>query len=176
MSEYELLRSEMMDNQKTITQYELTLYTAVSALIAFALGKQEYYYCLIPYVAIIPLYLLAEAKRQSICDIAAYLSVFCEGETINWEKRHQKIEAQTRAKRNWRSTFLYYFIAVVCSGTAIFKLFISGYAPLAMWIRVAILLVFTIIVLAFLKANTINYVELRKKRIKQWTKLKEQEE
>lgn len=105
MSEYELLRQEILEDYKAITQYNLALFSIVSATLAFVLGREEYYLCLVPYLAIVPLFLLCEVTRKNICRIASYMAVFLEGEAYNWENRHQKLEFKKSKKETGNRYF-----------------------------------------------------------------------
>lgn len=168
MSEYEMLRNEMMDNYKIIAQYDSTLYAIVAAVLAIVYKQQSFVLCLIPYIAIIPLYLASEAKRQSICKIAAYLFVFHEGQDkeYNWETRHQCFDYGT--KRNWKNVFQYYFLSAICSAAAIYMCLQSTYSITAKWLISTAVVVLTLGIIIFMIFNTVNYPKLRAEYINKW--------
>lgn len=104
MKEYEMLRAEMMDDYKTISQYNVVLYTATATILAFAIKDGTFLSCLIPYCVLLPLYLICEAKRRGICRIAAYLNVYYEGTEYNWERRHHVFDETV--EKNKKKRFL----------------------------------------------------------------------
>lgn len=175
MSEYELLRNEILENYDAIKQYNLALYVAVISVLTFALDKQNFVYCLIPYIAIIPLYFACEGKNRNICKIASYLHVFREGDKYNWERRHQKYDELFSEKRNWRSISLYYFLSILCSTMSITKIFLLDYNICIKLLLSTLVFIFTIVVIVIMKLNTINYVDCRKTMIANWKKIKSEQ-
>ncbi len=170
MSEYELLRNEIVECYDTIKQYNLAAYATVVAIFAFATEQSDsFLYYLIPYVAIIPLYIACESKNHNICKIAAYMYVFLEGDNkYNWERRHQKYDELFSQKRNWRSISLYYFLSILCSIMSIVKIYMLNYNLHIKLLFSILVFVFTIVVIVIMKANTINYVDCRKTMIENW--------
>ena len=173
MNEYELLREEMMENFKVISQNTSVLYTAVAAIFALAINTNNFIFYMIPYFVIVPVFLASEAKARSNCRIGAYLNVFCEGTEYNWERRHQMLEENIHQKRNWRSTLYYYILGFVSSVAAEIQLIFSVNSCLEKWIYGSAILLWTIVAFVILKKNTIDYAEERKKMIKQWMEIRD---
>lgn len=90
MKEYELLRQEILDKINAIVQYNILLYTATTAVLAFAFEKENPFLCLLPYVVILPIYLMVEELHNITSNIAAYMIVFLEGTDHNWETRYYR--------------------------------------------------------------------------------------
>lgn len=175
MNEYELLRNEMMDNFKIISQNTSILYTSFAAIFALAIKENNFLLYLVPYFVIIPLFLASEAKARSNCRIAAYLSVYCEGSEYNWERRHQRLDEETHQKRNWKSTLSYYLLGVISSVAGEIQLFCSNkYSCTEKWIYGSVIFLVTIIAFVILKLNTIDYAKERRKMINKWNKIKQQ--
>ncbi len=80
--EIELLRAEIIQNYNAIAQYNCVLYTAVTAVLAFAVNSDRYVMCLLPYVVMLPIHFLCETRSGNICRIGAYLYVF-SGENLS---------------------------------------------------------------------------------------------
>lgn len=175
MSEYELLRNEILENYDAIKQYNLALYVAVISVLTFALDKQNFLYCLIPYIAIIPLYFACESKNRNICKIAAYMNVFLEGNEYNWEMLHQKYDEKFNKKRNWKSISQYYFLSIMCSAIAIAKIFQLDYDTNTKWVLFSIVLIVTIVAIIAMGLSTINYVNCRKAMLENWKKIKNEQ-
>lgn len=159
MDEYGQLRNEIIEDYRTITQYNSVLYTVVAAILVFGLKENSYYLCLVSYVAILPLYLLCEAKRKDICRLASYMAVFGEGNDYKWELRHQKFEKNFKSKRNWQSIFPYYFAGFICSIISIYKITLDIDNFPENWFRIVLVSLLTIIMFIFMKCKSINYVE-----------------
>ena len=87
-TEYEALREEILNSLQIVKNYRSLLYTIVFAALAFAFDKDEAIIFLIPFCAIIPIYLLAMHQVDSTMRIGAYIYVFLEPETeCQWETR-----------------------------------------------------------------------------------------
>lgn len=87
-TEYEALREEILYSMQVVKNYRSLLYTLVIAILAFAFDKNEAVLFLLPFVAIIPLYLLAMHQVDSTIRIGAYICVFLEeGTECQWETR-----------------------------------------------------------------------------------------
>lgn len=173
MKEYELLRNEIIENYKIISQYNSILFTTVAAVLAVAIVRNTFYLCLVSYIAILPLYLASEAKHRSICRIASYLYVFLKGDDFRWETRQYQFNNGKR--RNWKSTIQYYLISVVCSSLAIYKLWRGNYIVETKVIFIIIIAILTLIIVAFMKFNYLSYNKTKEKMISDWQKIKSAE-
>ena len=89
MSEYELLKTEALKNSDHIVQYNSILYASTAAILAFGFDSKNTnpLVFLLPYVVILPVYLLIEKERESICRISSYMIFFLEGSDYLWETR-----------------------------------------------------------------------------------------
>lgn len=86
--EYEALREEILSSMQTIKSYRSLLYTIVIAALAFAFDKNEAMLFLVPFSAIVPIYLLAMHQIDSAMRLGAYIYVFIEpGSECQWETR-----------------------------------------------------------------------------------------
>ena len=182
MKEYEMLRAEMMDDYKTISQYNVVLYTATATILAFAIKDGTFLSCLIPYCVLLPLYLICEAKRRVICRIAAYLNVYYEGTEYNWERRHHVFDEtveKNKKKRFFRSSsspLPYYCIAIVCSIASLIKIPYDSQCWYLSVIEVACVVALTVIAILIMNANKTDYTDARNQYIKEWRAQKEAEE
>lgn len=175
MKEYELLREEMMEDYRAISNYNIALYSVVAAVFGLSLTQNVFYLSLTVYIAILPLFLLCESKRKNICFIAAYMAVYLEGEDFNWETRHQVYEKKYAVKRNWHSLFPYYFVGTLCSALSIIKLLFSDQLAILMIVISIVICIITIAVFAYMRKQSINYVNLRQEMKAQWEKVKSSE-
>ena len=75
-TEYEVLREEILSSIQTVKNYRSLLYTIVIAALAYAFDKDVVILFLVPFCAIIPLYLLAMHQIDSTMRIGAYIYVF----------------------------------------------------------------------------------------------------
>lgn len=177
MSEYEILRAEMMENYTEINNCRSVLYAAVATILTFAVQSDNYLMCLIPYLVIVPLFFLCESKHSKICWIGAYLYVYLEGDNFNWENRHHKYDARypKDSKREWQATLMYYIVSSTCSALSIYKIFCSEFTVFGQWVRAIIVFVLTLTIIIIMKKTTVQYVITRGAMIKQWKRLKDKE-
>ena len=122
MGEYELLRTEILEDCVGIRLYETGMYAAVGAILTFAINSTYYFACMIPYLVIISIFFIVISMRRANCKIGTYLYVFHEGGRYNWERRHVKFDK----KEGWlkRGTYAaYYLLSVACSVFTILKLY-----------------------------------------------------
>lgn len=86
--EYESLREEIMKSMQIVKEYRSIMYTIVVATLAFAFNKGIAILFLVPFSAIIPIYLLSMHQIDSVLRLGAYIYVFLEPETeCKWETR-----------------------------------------------------------------------------------------
>ena len=201
MKEYEMLRKEILDNISAIVQYNTLLYTATIAVLAFAFDKESSFLCLLPYVAIIPIYLMVEERRGTNSFIASYMIVFLEGAEHNWETRlynrettrlqskenkSKKKSAHSRGmlhrmKRTWKNLntparIPYLFISGCCSILAIYEAIIKNATAREKWALVILIFCVTAIAVIIMASNTVSDSEIKKSDIKSWQAVKAVEE
>lgn len=182
MKEYEFLRAEIMDDYKYIAQYNVVLYTASATILAFALQKEQFILSLVPYIILLPLYLMCEEKRRGICKIAAYLHVFLEGTEFNWERRHHVFDGKNNKNRKKSffsdnvSPLPYYCLALVCSASAISKIAIYQSCWIEKAVDLSFVIMITIITIAIMNKHKTDYVNTRDRYIKYWEEQKKSEE
>lgn len=174
--EYAFLRDEIILFYRNIASYNTVLYTASGAIFAFALGRPEYYYCLIPLMLTIPLYLLCETERRKACKVGAYLCVFHEGKDFNWERRHHEFDGTGFELRNSKGRDMavnlsYIMPSVISCISAMIKIYFAKMSSLH-YIIPSLALIGAIFVI--LKGRT-EYIELRQAYIDEWERLKRRE-
>lgn len=173
MSEYQMLRDEIIANEKSVVQYYSVTYASTVAILTFALAKKEFFFCLIPYIAIIPLYLASESLGNNTCRIASYLYVFYEGNDFMWETRSLQF---INKKRNWKGISSHYFLSITCSLLAAYKLFKSCYDCREKCIGAIIILLITIISILVMEKSTVNFSSDIELMIKKWEQIKKIEQ
>ena len=90
--EYLMLRDEIINFETIINNTINFFYAFISALISFALTREDTIFVLISYMAILPAYLIVIGKREGMIKIGTYLKVYGEGELFNWETRKPLIK------------------------------------------------------------------------------------
>ena len=111
--EHLMLREEILHLDTIINNTINFFYVFVSAVLVYAIGQEDPLFVLIPWVVIIPAYRIVLGKRKNIFRIAAYLNVFHEGKSFNWERRQKKMyETSSYGKSKKISSFNYPFIFV----------------------------------------------------------------
>lgn len=185
MKEYEMLRQELLQNYGDIKNYNSVMYTATAAILAFAWEMGEYILCMLPLVVIVPLYLLCESKRNTICRLATYMYVFLEGDEFRWERRHYEFDNNEREhkeknvkikNRDWRGFISHYTLVILCALLSIYKCLIScSYSYCGKTIRILIMASIVILCVVIMHENTIDYLKLRGKYIEEWEGIKRTE-
>ena len=186
MKEYEMLRQEILDNSQIIAQYNALLYTVTVAILAFSFEKESPFLCLVPYVAIIPIYLLAEEQRKTTARIASYMIVFLEANNNEhqWETRLYKKTITRESESVLRHIFNlnrpskipYLFVSFVCSICAICKAIISNSTNSEKCLLVILILIPTVFTTVIMARNAKRYAHMKRSYIKQWQAIKDAEE
>ena len=184
MKEYESLRQEILVNSQIIAQYNALLYTVTVAVLAFAFDKENPFLCLIPYVVIIPIYLLNEWKRKSNCNIASYMLVFLEGTDYKWETRTYKRTSSNKQQNavkhilslNIPERMPYLIIACICSLSTICKTIISDMTDVTKYISTILVFLFTIWMIIVMIRNTEDDAIIKTSCIERWQAVKASEE
>jgi len=124
-TEYDTLRAEILSALQAIRNYRTILYTIVIAALAFAFEKEEAILFLIPFCAIIPLYLLAMHQIDSVMRMGAYIYVFLEpGTECQWETRLYQYDRLHRNQYSTKKTSIdvYWAMSLCCLFLSIVKL------------------------------------------------------
>ena len=168
-----MLRNEMMQCYNTIKDYNIALYSSTAVVLTFALQRQEYFLCMIPMIIIVPLHLLSQNRKKSICYIASYLYFFLEGNEYNWERRHEKYDLIFRKKSIWWID-PHYFLVITCGLCSIYKLLNRYSNEIKLqngkieYIKAFSILIICLIILVILRKTVIDYNSKRAEYIKQW--------
>ena len=85
--EYLMLRDEILKDYEIIQNSRNVLYAAVAAILAFAVDQKEALLFLIPYIVIIPVYLVTIDYTLNMYKLGTYLKVFHEQGDFRWENR-----------------------------------------------------------------------------------------
>lgn len=85
--EYLMLRDEIMKDYEIIQNSRNVLYVAVAAILAFAVDQKEAFLFLVPYIVIIPIYLVTIDFKLNMYKLGTYLKVFHEQGDFHWENR-----------------------------------------------------------------------------------------
>lgn len=89
--EYLMLRDEILHLSEVENNIINIFYTSVTAILAFALSQCDNIFLLLPYMVIIPSYLMFISKSEAIYKIATYLYEFHECEDMFiWEHRNRE--------------------------------------------------------------------------------------
>lgn len=112
-TEYEALREEILYSMQVVKNYRSLLYTIVVAILAFAFDRDESILFLLPFAAIIPLYLLAMHQLDSTIRTGAYICVFLEdGTECQWETRlymYDKLHRNEYSTKKDKDRFLFVY-------------------------------------------------------------------
>lgn len=175
--EYSLLRTEILQCSQVLDNARNILYTAVGAILAFAFTQNDPLIFVIPYVVIIPTYLLTLETVYSIYRIGAYLLVFHEGTEYNWESRLFKLYDVLKPKKTLRYSFTLHvpFISVgfICTLLSLFFLFTNDSEitifDFAFRCGLPIVLLFSILAIAYIHRESSNAKSMF---VKQWEDVK----
>lgn len=187
MKEYELLRQEILNNIQDIVQYNTLLYTVTVAVLAFAFEKESPFLCLLPYVAIIPIYLCVEGYLVANSRIASYMIVFLEGTDHNWETRLYKESLLDKRQQDpnmaQRISMLgipermpHFFVAFICSACTIYKVIIKSTTAFEKWASIIFVFFITSMTAIMMVQKSKRNVEVKRSYMKRWQAVKAEEE
>lgn len=118
--EYLMLRDEILHLSNMENNIMNFFYVSVATIMAFSLTQQDTIFILLPYIIIIPAYRLVLSKMKGIYKIGAYMYVFLEGKTFNWERRTSKFYRKLPntfggkvQSFNWPFLFTSVFVTIV---------------------------------------------------------------
>ncbi len=171
--EYLMLREEILHLDTIINNTINFFYIFVSAVLAYAISQEDAVFVLIPWVIIIPTYRIIVGKRKNIFRIAAYLNVFHEGKSFNWERRQKKMYETTSYRRSKKiSSFNYPFIFVSTMVMIIFVMKIK-WNELGINMELLKIIAGTILYIVQIAAIIKNRKIDAEKYILQWEKIKQ---
>jgi len=181
--EYALLKTEILQNIQTIDNARNILYMAVGAILTFAFMQSEPFEALIfivPYVVIIPMYLVTFENLYGLYRIGTYLMVFCEGTDYFWETRLYKLFDVIKPKKKLRYSFVlhtpFVLTGLICSVLSVFFLCKNHYRTdsfdFIFRLGLSIVLFIVVVIITYIHRKATKSKEIM---IGQWTKVKESE-
>lgn len=176
-AEYETLREEILSSMQTVRNYRSLLYTIVIAALAFAFDKDSAILFLVPFCAIIPLYLLAMHQVDSTMRIGAYIYVFLEPRTdCQWETRLLGYDKLHKNEYSTKKTSIdsYWCVSICCLILSVLKL---DYYSIGIDFYITIIaqvLILIMCIWAFIKKRP-DYLKLKEKYIKEWQEIQKLE-
>ena len=184
MSEYELLRAEILLRSEARTQYNNILYAVVAAILTYAFSQDNYFLFLVPYIVILPLYLLSENSRRSTVRLATYMYVFLEGQEYHWETRQWEQDKMNRAKRSTIAHYFYlmktrtqyFLVSLICSISATYKVISSNMDKTGKCASFLFIWILAILVIIIMMINITDYTKIKYAFIQQWQAVKAAEE
>lgn len=108
--EYLMLRNEILKDYDIIQNSRYLLYVAVASILSFSISQEEPLLFLIPYVVIIPTYLVSIDYTLDMYRIATYLMIFIEPVEFNWENRQYKFNYIINKKIPRRYNFFIFLL------------------------------------------------------------------
>ncbi len=169
-TEYEALREEILNSLQIVKNYRSLLYTIVFAALAFAFDKDEAIIFLIPFCAIIPIYLLAMHQVDSTMRIGAYIYVFLEPETeCQWETRLLRYDNLHRNQESTKKTSIdpYWGVSFCCLLLSIVKLDYTNIDLSFIITVLAQIIILCLCCILFLKKRP-DYLKVKEKYINEW--------
>lgn len=175
--EYEAIREEILSNIQVVKSYRTFLYTIVIATLAFAFDKDEAILFLVPFCAIIPLYLLAMHQIDSTMRLGAYIYVFLEpGTDCQWETRLLEYDKIHKNQYSTKKTSIdsYWCVSFSCLVLSILKLNYD-HIGIDFYITIAAqILILMICIYIFLKKRP-DYLKQKEKYIEEWKEVQKRE-
>lgn len=175
--EYKALREEILASMQTVKNYRTILYTIVIAALAFAFDKDVAILFLVPFCAIIPLYLLAMHQVDSIMRMGAYIYVFLEpGTDCQWETRLLEYDKKHKNEYSTKKTSIdpYWCLSFCCLALSILKLDYCS-RNYDFYITIAIQIIILILCIYIFATKRPDYLETKEKYIKEWQEIQRNE-
>lgn len=158
--------------------YRNLLYSIVVAVLAFAVDKEDSLLFLVPFAAIIPIYLMAMSQVKSMMRTVAYIYVFLEPNTeCKWETRLYERDKLHRIQHNSKKTSIdpYWGVSICCIALSVLNLnfkCIDYKFYLSVSLQFLILLV---CIYVFIKKRP-DYYKVKSKYISEWREIKRREQ
>lgn len=175
--EYEALREEILSSMQTVKNYRSLLYTIVIAVLAFAFDKGVAVLFLLPFSAIIPLYLLAMHQIDSTMRIGAYIYVFLEPDTeCKWETRLLEYDKLHKNQYSTKKSSIdpYWCISLCCLLLSILYLDYRNIG-VEFCITIAVQVIILISCIYIFINKRPDYLVIKEKYIKEWQEIQKNE-
>lgn len=171
--EYLMLREEIILSMKTVKNYNNLLYTATTALLAFAFSTSQEILFLLPFIVIFPLYFLIKREMMQVLRIGAYITIFLEEKSnIFWERRLIMYDTMFSKNKHKHIPLNAYsglsFLCIVLSASH------TNYSNFDVYciICLSIQIILTIISIILFVIKSPNYIKMKKEYLKQWERIK----
>jgi len=171
MSEYEMLREEIMQKYRIIAGYNTAIFTSYAAIFAFVWNTDNPFAFLLPLAVVVPLFLISEQEHYLICNIAAYLYVFKEGNDYNWERlNYYNIKIGNKKEiRSWRRVIPHYVLIIICGIISISRVYDNHSIN---YFKMILIILICVICLIVLSVNTVDYTKAYSHYLKKWNNIK----
>lgn len=172
--EYQALREEIMFSMQTVKNYRSLLYTIVVAVLAFAVDKGEAILFLVPFVAIVPIYLLSMHQIDSTMRIGAYIYVFLEPNLpVGWETRLYVYDQLYKNEYGTKKTSIdsYLVLSFLCIIMSIVNMDFNN-KDYMFYIIVFLQIVISIVCIFIFIKKRPDYLKVKEKYIADWKRVK----
>jgi uncharacterized membrane protein YhaH (DUF805 family) len=172
--EYQMLREEILNISDKRHQTVSLLYTTVAATLAFALSMTEPLLFLVPFVVIIPTYLMTITQSHDINKIGAYLQTFCEGTDFLWETRLHALQGKKNKLRRWQNSFTlpFDFLSIISLLFFFLRVYQSHITSISSILK-CLLAVICAGIIVFIKTQQKDTDKLSELYLAQWAEVKE---
>lgn len=177
--EYLMLKNEIVQCTQIVDNSRNILYVTVSAILAFAFTQAEPLIFVLPFIVIIPIYLVTLDNMSSIYKIGTYLVVFSGQGNFYWERRLVSLdESGTKNTTRFRTAFHtpYILTSIACIALFTYSMIANNFFGdlfLSLTrILIAALLLFVVMAI-FLRYR--DMIKIRKDYKDKWEKLKNAE-
>ena len=175
--EYSLLKEEIFKSMQMIKDYRNWMYTIVIAVLILAFDKDEAILFLVPFGAIIPMYILSIYESHTMMRIGAYIYVFIEpGTDCQWDTRLLKYDNIPENRFDFSKFRIdsYMLLSFFCLTFSIMKLDYS-YIDYKFCFTVVIQIIIFFICIYLFEFKRPNYIKIKKMYIDKWELIHRQE-
>lgn len=170
--EYEMLREEIQNQGNKIHNMRNWLYTSFAAILAIAVSQNKLAFWFIPYVIIIPMYILSLEYEKNMYRAAAYIKVFLEDGNEGWETRLYQLNCHATRKFVFldSTNTPFVFLVVIVTFSIVIKMKAELCKNQNLYIGIIIIINVLIIMIMFFKPSTQS---LKEKYVSEWEKVKD---
>lgn len=170
--EYKMLREEIQNQGNKIHNMRNWLYTSFAAILAIAVSQNKLALWFIPYVIIIPMYILSLEYEKNMYRAAAYIKVFLEDGNEGWETRLYDLYHPTISKFGLiDSTNLpFIFLVIIVTFSIVIKMKAELCKNQYLYIGIVLILNVLIIMIMLFKPSAQS---LKEKYVSEWEKMKD---
>jgi len=167
-----MLREEIQNQGNKIHNLRNWLYTSFAAILTIAVSQDKLAFWFIPYVIIIPMYILSLEYEKNMYRAAAYIKVFLEDGNKGWETRLYDLYYPAISKFGFLDSTNIPFIFLIFIITFAIIIKMEAESRENKYIYIGIIITLNLIIVLFMLFKP-SAQSLKEKYVIKWEKVKD---